>query len=116
MRILSAAVASVLVASKAASAFTCGCVSNERASKPNSMRQSVVVSSTPDALGDYLAKAHEEKLRAVKDVETKKNAEIEVSMNLCCWVIAHYVTVSVSHSSVLFFLGSEKRIRNVERK
>ena len=76
MRILSAAVASVLVASKAASAFTCG------ASKPNCMRQSVVVSSTPDALGDYLAKAHEEKLRAVKDVETKKNAEIEVSMNL----------------------------------
>ena len=85
MRILSAAVASVLVASKAASAFTCGCVSNERASKPNSMRQSVVVSSTPDALGDYLAKAHEEKLRAVKDVETKKNAEIEVSMNFCFW-------------------------------
>jgi hypothetical protein len=29
------------------------------------------------ALSDYLAKSHEEKLRAIKEVETKKNVEIE---------------------------------------
>ena len=33
---------------------------------------------TPEDLTDYMAKAHTEKLRAVKEVETKKNAEIKV--------------------------------------
>jgi len=32
---------------------------------------------TPEDLTDYMAKAHTEKLRAVKEVETKKNAEIK---------------------------------------
>jgi len=30
------------------------------------------------ALSDYMAKSHEDKLRAVKDAEAKKNAEIQV--------------------------------------
>ena len=33
---------------------------------------------SPEDLTNYLAKAHEEKLRALKDVETKKNGEIQV--------------------------------------
>ena len=31
------------------------------------------------AMSDYMAKSHEEKLRAIKEVESKKNAEIDVS-------------------------------------
>ena len=34
------------------------------------------------SLSDYMAKSHEEKLRAVKDIEDKKNSEIAVSS--CC--------------------------------
>ena len=34
--------------------------------------------ASAQALSDYMAKSHEEKLKAVKDVETKKNSEIEV--------------------------------------
>ena len=34
--------------------------------------------ASAQALSDYMAKSHEEKLRAVKDVEDKKNSEIEV--------------------------------------
>lgn len=33
---------------------------------------------SPEDLTNYMAKAHEEKLRAVNEVEAKKNAEIEV--------------------------------------
>lgn len=36
---------------------------------------------TPEDLTNYMAKAHEEKLRAVSEVEAKKNAEIEVRKN-----------------------------------
>ena len=35
------------------------------------------------ALSDYMAKSHEEKLRAIKEVENKKNAEIAVSCIPC---------------------------------
>jgi len=35
------------------------------------------LSLSPDDLTDYMAKAHNEKLRAVKEVETKKNEEIQ---------------------------------------
>ena len=35
------------------------------------------------ALSDYMAKSHEDKLRAVKDAETKKNAEIQVRTYKC---------------------------------
>ena len=34
------------------------------------------------ALSDYMAKSHEDKLRAVKDAESKKNAEIQVSKRM----------------------------------
>ena len=46
------------------------------------------------ALSDYMAKSHEDKLRAVKDAESKKNAEIQVRAyisaggafeHLLCW-------------------------------
>jgi hypothetical protein len=35
--------------------------------------------ASAQALSDYMAKSHEEKLRAIKEVEAKKNTEIEVS-------------------------------------
>lgn len=34
---------------------------------------------SPEDLTDYMAKAHEAKIRAIKDVEDKKNNEINVS-------------------------------------
>ena len=34
---------------------------------------------SPEDLTDYMVKAHEEKIRAVKEVEDKKNAQINVS-------------------------------------
>ena len=34
---------------------------------------------TPEDLTNAMAKAHEEKIRAMKDIEDKKNAEIKVS-------------------------------------
>ncbi len=40
------------------------------------------------ALSDYMAKSHVEKLRAIKDVEDKKNSEIAVS--LFCTMFFHY--------------------------
>ena len=33
---------------------------------------------SPEDLTDYMAKAHEEKLRAIKDVERKKDEQIKV--------------------------------------
>ena len=33
------------------------------------------------ALSDYMAKSHEDKLRAVKAAEDKKNSEIQVSLD-----------------------------------
>ena len=35
--------------------------------------------ASAQALSDYLAKTHEEKLKAVRDVEDKKNSQIQVS-------------------------------------
>lgn len=37
------------------------------------------------ALSDYMAKSHEEKLRAVKEIEDKKNAEIQVCDECAAW-------------------------------
>ena len=34
---------------------------------------------TPDDLTNYMATAHEEKIRAIKEIEEKKNDEIKVS-------------------------------------
>lgn len=38
---------------------------------------------TPKDLTDMMAKAHEEKIRAMKAIEDQKNAEIQV----CCWTV-----------------------------
>ena len=76
MKFLSSAVIVAALVSPAV-AFTSNGVSSR------SLRQQTAVASTPPAgFGDYLAKAHEEKLRAIKEVETKKNVEIAVSLSL----------------------------------
>ena len=36
----------------------------------------------PEDLTNYMVKAHEEKLRAIKEVETKKDGEIQVRTNM----------------------------------
>ena len=36
-----------------------------------------------DALSDYMARSHVEKLKAIKEVEDKKNSEIAVSDSHC---------------------------------
>ena len=46
------------------------------------------------ALSDYMSKSHEEKLRAIKAVEDKKNAEIEVSgpyFVVCMYILLWYM-------------------------
>lgn len=40
------------------------------------------------ALSEYMAKSHEEKLRAVREVEMKKNEEIEVSILATSWSLS----------------------------
>jgi hypothetical protein len=72
MKFLSSAVIVAALASPAV-AFT-----SNVASRP--LRQQTAVASTPS--GDYFAKAHDEKLRAIKEVETKKNIEIAVSLSI----------------------------------
>jgi hypothetical protein len=57
-------------------------VSNKNRGTPQSLSITGYSSATPEearaaALSEYLAKSHEEKLRAIKEVETKKNAEID---------------------------------------
>jgi hypothetical protein len=50
-------------------------------------RNSGALRTVPDgnvqALSDYMAKSHEEKLRAIKDAEDRKNAEIQVWYTGC---------------------------------
>ena len=49
----------------------------ESSSSSSSSSSSLFLS--PEDLTDYMVKAHEEKIRAVKEVEDKKNAQINVS-------------------------------------
>jgi hypothetical protein len=42
-------------------------------------RPETVLFLEPNALTEYMAKAHEDKLNAIKEAEGKKNAEIEVN-------------------------------------
>lgn len=49
------------------------------ASRVGSLELRAADEASAQALSDYMAKSHEEKLRAIKEVEAKKNAEIEVS-------------------------------------
>lgn len=46
-------------------------------------------------LSDYMAKSHEEKLRAVKDIEDKKNAEIKVRNLLLLLILLRIINVFV---------------------
>jgi hypothetical protein len=74
MKILSAALAIALVATP---------IGGFTARGPSHSRQ-FALAATPDSaasVSDYLSKAHEEKLRAVRDVENKKNLEIAVSIS-----------------------------------
>ena len=41
--------------------------------------------ASAQALSDYMAKSHEEKLKAVRDVEDKKNSQIQVSAYINKW-------------------------------
>ena len=50
--------------------------------------------ASAQALSDYMSKSHEEKLRAIKAVEDKKNAEIEVSgpyFVVCIYILLWYM-------------------------
>lgn len=51
---------------------------SRQASKSISIPTSSILQVSPQDLTEYMAKAHEEKLRAVKMVEDQKKAEIEV--------------------------------------
>ena len=51
--------------------------------------------ASAQALSDYMAKSHEEKLRAIKAVEDKKNAEIEVSGPYFCSLYVYIIMVYV---------------------
>ena len=42
--------------------------------------------ASAQALSDYMAKSHVEKLKAIKDIEAKKNSEIDVSVHNCNFV------------------------------
>lgn len=74
LRILRTAIAAVLF-SVHASAFT----QTYSAVTRSTYLRSTDPETALDSLSDYLARAHDEKLRAIKEVETKKNAEIAVS-------------------------------------
>mmetsp|Transcript_13186 Transcript_13186/g.20697 ORF Transcript_13186/g.20697 Transcript_13186/m.20697 type:complete len:305 (-) Transcript_13186:288-1202(-) len=64
--------ASIALAARPANAFTS--VSNHRLVSSSSLN--AVDDASAKVLSDYMAKSHEEKLKAVKDVEEKKNSEI----------------------------------------
>lgn len=68
-------------------------------------RQSLVTSrhmaeESAQAMTDYLAKSHEEKIRAIKEIETKKNAEIEVSPNKWLVMMGCFIVAKVRHIGV----------------
>jgi hypothetical protein len=45
-------------------------------------RTTTAIQVTPQDLTEMMAKAHEEKIRAMKDIEEKKNAEIQVRFSM----------------------------------
>lgn len=92
-------------------------------SNVRSMTSTTALTATPSAedsaraLTNYMAKAHEEKLRALKALELKKDAEIKVSSalsrnrNLFLILITSnilYKTFVYSSPSSLLSLGSER--------
>lgn len=62
------------------------------------------------AMSDYMAKSHEEKLRAIKEVEEKKNSEIAVSLRVCrCYDYVKLTCATQHHhvQPVFYPSGSE---------
>ena len=66
----------VLSSVSTASAF----VSPTSRSLPRMNLMATSADASAKALSDYMAKSHEEKLKAVREVEARKNAEIQVSL------------------------------------
>ena len=73
---------SVVTATLLAAAFSVDTLAfiHKQATKSSSLTVSPsALFVTPEDLTNAMAKAHEEKIRAMKDIEDKKNAEIKVS-------------------------------------
>ena len=84
MKCLVVALAAILVASPVSAFISRGPTQVSRPAE-------TVLFLEPGALTEYMAKAHEDKLKAVKDAEKKKNTEIQVisnfgkySVRICC--------------------------------
>ena len=68
-----------LIATWTAHSFTYTTMTNFNSKSGAGRITETLLFLTPDDLTNYMAKAHEEKIRAMKGIEEKKNAEIEVS-------------------------------------
>ena len=77
MRFWNAAIASLLVMGPHASAFYSTSMTHRQ------RQASQLFADPPQVLTEYLAKAHEDKLKAIQKIEEKKNAEIEVGVCEC---------------------------------
>lgn len=84
MKFTSSVLAAALLAAYSVNteAFTTRQMTAQSSTKTNTNSALFV---TPEDLTNAMAKAHEEKIRAMKDVEDKKNAEIKVNIagNMC---------------------------------
>ena len=69
----------VLAAATATNGFTSTSSIRSHPSASSTSRLTATDDVAAAALSDYMAKAHDEKLKAMKQVEDKKNAEISVS-------------------------------------
>ena len=77
-----AAIALTAAAAPTATAFAPARPINNAAARP---LYAASEDASAQAMSDYMAKSHEEKLRAVKDVEDKKNGEIAVRYYIVFW-------------------------------
>ena len=77
-----AAIALTAAAAPTATAFAPARSINNAAARP---LYAASEDTSAQAMSDYMAKSHEEKLRAVKDVEDKKNGEIAVRYYIVFW-------------------------------
>lgn len=73
MKFLAGAIAAALVATPVGAFTARGPTSATRT------KDAVLFALGPEALTEYMAKAHEEKLKAVREAEDKKNVEIKVN-------------------------------------
>ena len=83
-----------------ATAFTPSCDSLPRSGRLSpSLRQAAAsAEDTAKAMTDYMAKSHEDKLKAIKQVEAQKAAEIEVR-SVIIIIISSLCFLRVSHVS-----------------